>query len=318
MYAIIFLFMVVTQAPSLLLISSLGPGINQGVTHLLTQIMATVIILSISAKVPLYKFFNKIERELLLKLLIFSVAGIILSIFFYYNFQYTTSYVVYFVLVILIVLIGLYQTLKKIFFYTNKVPMQLHDIKNMLMGMYISLYNTSDISEARKEMDKVLDLIGISISMEKVDINDYRENILSFIDQKKSSSAKKELPFICNICYYEHNTKVSFSVILYILGVLLDNAIESGTRKAIIIDISVIEESLYISVANEYRGKSGDDFNKMFQEKYSTKEEGHSRGYGLPNLSKVVSDYGGEILLKEEYNKEQNCNYLIITIVIRA
>jgi len=102
------------------------------------------------------------------------------------------------------------------------------------------------------------------------------------------------------------------------LGVLLDNAVESGTKKAIIINISVIEESLFLSVSNEYQRKSADDFNKMFREQYSTKEESTSRGYGLSNLIKVVTDYGGNILLKEEYNKEQKSDYITRMIDIKS
>ena len=195
--------------------------------------------------------------------------------------------------------------------------MQLHDIKNLLTSIHLSAYSTSDINVIRDELDKVLEIINIDNNIKNIKEADYNQNILSHINQKKKNAIHYELLFLTDIEYYEPNAKVSFFVILYMLGVLLDNAIESGTKKAIIIKLFVIKESLYLSVSNEYKRKSAEDFNKMFQERYSTKEESISRGYGLSNLSKVVADYGGNILLKEEYNKNQKSDYLTITIEVK-
>jgi len=108
---------------------------------------------------------------------------------------------------------------------------------------------------------------------------------------------------------------VPLSAIIYMLGVLLDNAIESGTKKEILIHISVAEESLFISVANEYEQKSNDDFEKMFEPRYSTKSS-PGNGYGLSHLSQIVTGYGGEIGLKYDYLEVQNCNYLTLIINI--
>jgi len=313
-FGIIYLSTTFIQILSLLAISGLGLGINENHTFLLVQITAAMIVFLIYKKIPLYKLYNIIVKEILLRLLIFILAVVLLLILFYFNFEYTFSYILYFSLIIIITFFSLCQTLKKILFYTNKIPMQLHDIKNLLLGVRMSAYSTSDILLVREELDKTLELIGIDSN--NIDMGDYNQNILSFINQKKTKDRDYELIFLTDIAYYESNSKISFSVILYMLGVLLDNAIETGTKKAIIIKISVIKESLYLSVSNEYERKSADDFNKMFQERYSTKGEGNSRGYGLPNLKKVIASYKGEILLTEEYRKDQRSNYLTITIRI--
>jgi|GEM_PF-1809706 len=314
-YAIIFVSIVFIQLIIMLLLN--GLRISENYRHLLVQIITTMIILFLSTKDVLYKFYNKIEKEILLKLLIASLAGIVLLLAFYFNFEATTSYVMCFSLFIIIIFFSLYQILKRIFFYTNKVPMQLHDMKNLLMGIYLSACSTSDVTIIRNELDKVLEIIDVDIGIKDIIMNDYNQNILSFINQKKSKTVYYEPIFLTDISYHEPNKKVSFSVFLYILGVLLDNAVESGTRKEIIIKISVIEESLLLSVSNEYQKKSAGDFNKMFQERYSTKKENISRGYGLSNLSKVVAGFGGTILLKEEYNKEQKSDYITIAIEVK-
>lgn len=102
------------------------------------------------------------------------------------------------------------------------------------------------------------------------------------------------------------------------LGVLLDNAIDSGTKKVIIIKVHVSERYIQISVSNEYKRKSTDDFESMFQERYTTKQQdNNTHGYGLSNLSRVVHSFGGEIQLEYSYNKEQERNYLTFTIDIK-
>jgi len=317
-FAIIYLCTALIQVLCLQAVSILGLEINESYTFLLVQMLTAFITFLIYVKIPLYKLYNKIEKEILFKLLIFILAGVLLLTLFYYNFEYTASYVLYFSLLVIITFFGLFQTLKRILFYTNKVPMQLHDMKNLLMSIRLSAYSTSDINVIRGELDEVLEIIDIDSNKENIKVADYNQNILSFINQKKRNAVYDELPFLTDIGYYEPNSKVSFFVVLYMLGVLLDNAIESGTKKAIIIKVFVIKDSLYLSVSNEYKRKSADDFNKMFQERYSTKGEGNSRGYGLPNLSKVVNTYNGEILLKEEYLKEQKSDYLTISIEIKS
>jgi len=314
-FAITYLCIVLIQILCLQLINILR--ISENYSFLLVEILTSIVVMFIYIKIPLYKLYNTIEKEILLKLSIFILAGMLLLTLFYYNFEYTSSYILCFSLLITVTFFCLFQTLKRIFFYTNKIPIQLHDMKNLMMGIQISAHSTSDANVIRNEIDKILEIIDIGMSDINFNIDDYSQNVLSFINLKKSKVEYDKLTFLTDIGYYEPHAKVSFSVILYMLGVLLDNAIESGTKKAIIVKVYVIEESLYLSVSNEYNKKSTDDFNKMFQERYSTKEETHSRGYGLSNLSKVVADYDGKILLQEEYNTEQKSNHITIAVEIK-
>lgn len=311
-YVIIYLSLIIVQAPSLFIIGQFE--LNQATTFLIAQVLALIVIFISYLKIPLYKLLNVVQKEILLQMVIFIISSVFLAVFTYLNFQYSSSFLFYFFLLIVMSLLGLYQSLKGIFFYTNQVPMQLHDVKNILMGLYISANSTSNMKMIRNDLNKSLEVIGLGTNIEDISINEHNKNILSFINQKRNKD-KKDLIFVTNIQYYENNANIPLSVILYILGTLLDNAIESGTSKAILIKVTVSEEKLIISVSNEYNRGSTDDFEKMFQERYSTKKT-YSSGYGLPNLSKVVNNYGGEIQLKYEYNYEQQSNYLTIIIEI--
>jgi len=53
----------------------------------------------------------------------------------------------------------------------------------------------------------------------------------------------------------------------------------------------------------------------MFRKGYSTKNK-DGRRHGLINLNKFIDKHEGNLILDYEYNKKQNCRYLIITIDI--
>ena len=194
------------------------------------------------------------------------------------------------------------------------MPVQLHDVKNVLMGLSISTKSTSDIKTIRSEIKAALDIIEMDYVVIDVEESTPNESIKAFINQKKQAAGEKMI-LSTKISYYEKNNKVPLSTIIYMLGVLLDNAIESGTKKEIFIKVSVISESVLISVSNEYNKKSDSDFEKMFQTGYSTKAS-PSNGYGLPHLKQVVTRYGGQIGLKYDYLKDQKCHYLTLLISV--
>jgi len=285
------------------------------ISEVLGHSLTLVGIMFIYIKIPLHKFLYIIEKELLLKFFIYTFISIFLLAFGYFNFNpdKIIEHFLYFAILNFLCIIGLFATIKRIFFYTNKVPAQLHDVRNILMGLSISVHSTSDSQKIKKEVDTSLTILGINSVSKSITLDDYHNSITTFINQKKQIG-HSHIKFVTDIKYLESHINITLSAILYMLGVLIDNAIESGTKKPIYINVSITEESLLISVANEYRKKSEDEFQKMFQDGYSTKQK-QGRGHGLANLSKFVRLHGGEIGLNHKY-KEEGCEYLTISIFI--
>lgn len=316
MYEVIFLCIAFLQIVFIILLGKLP--FEQSYLFLLIQTLILLTIILIHKKTPLYRIFNIIQKQILLQLFFFMGTIIILITVAYYNFEYTNTKpnTLYTLLIVVIALFGSYQALKNVFFYTNKVPTQLHDVKNILMALHISVNTTKDVNKIRKELTKSLQIIGMDIDTKDIQVNEYTDNILLFINQI-GDKHHSQVRLNSDVAYYEDNIDIPLSVILYMLGVLLDNAIESGTKKDIYIKIRIDTNYLLISVANEYERKSIDDFDKMFQVKYSTKSNQLS-GYGLPNLSKVVKKHGGEIQVEYTYNTQQASNYLKISIEINT
>jgi len=283
---------------------------------LLSQTLTLILIIYLCKKTPLYIGLAAIEKQIVLKLFVFTIfiMYIILSSYFSFDYIQVEQSILYFIILMSLTSIGFYDIIKKIIFFTNIIPMQLHDTKNILMGVQILLQSTSDIERVRSEFNKSLELMSIDMGMH-INIDEDKENIDTFINYKKLKS-KKELLFLTDICFYEANIKVPLSIIVYMLGVLLDNSIECQPEKPILIKLRVSQESLEISVANECETIPMGGFERMFKKGYTTKENITS-GYGLYNLKKVVAKYGGEILIRHNYNEEHKSYYLTIIIEVK-
>lgn len=84
-----------------------------------------------------------------------------------------------------------------------------------------------------------------------------------------------------------------------ILGNLLDNAIENVVKSdspKIVVDVTYVGRTLYISIANTYDGLVKEHNGVIL----SRKDANH--GYGLDNIRRIANKYNGDI--KIEYNDE--------------
>lgn len=313
-YMICYLCVVPVQVVVLLIMNNIS--IEESMWYLIAQTMASTGALCVSYKISLYKIFNTIEREILLKLIIYSLFIIFFGFTAYFDFQYDNllPYSNYFIVFFIVSLAGFYQTTKRIFFYTNKVPVQLHDVKNVLFGLSISAQNTSDINKIQEEINSAIEILGIDVDVNSIDTDSHNSSIEQFLI-KKAKKHNMENLVMSSIHYYEDHNNITFSTILYILGVLIDNALEHNSDQPILVKVSVTYESAIISVSNAYERKSSNDFERMFQKGYSTKSSG-GRGYGLFHLKEVVNSNRGEIFLDYSYNVEYENDYLKIIIEI--
>ena len=213
LYVLIFLCIVSLQIMWTIVISF--TSLDQPYLSLLVQVLSMICIVILYLKVPLYKLYNIVQKEILLKFFIFLMIGIFLIMFSYFNFQYTEAveYVLYFSTLVLLTAIGLFHTLKSVFFYTSVMPVQLHDVTNLLMGLHISVHSTLEINIIREELNKSLEIIGMDTTVENIKIGKYNENILSFINKKRTRGST-DISLSADIQFYEPNNKMPFSVLL--------------------------------------------------------------------------------------------------------
>ena len=315
LYVLTFLFISFIQLFSILLITQIS--FDDLYIRLLGQIITAIVVLIWSLKVPMYKVFYTIEKEIILKLFFFTLTGVFLLVFAYFGFEYENivPHLFFFFLLLIPAVLGFLETIRRMMYYTTEVPEKIHDIRNLIAGLDISVEVAPDLDAVKKELANLVSLIELSETMGGVQVGDIQGGILKFINQKKEERAKG-LTIIANVGCAEVHQKVSLSVILYMIGTLLDNATESGTKDPILVDINITNERLEIEVSNSCDREAVEKIKTAMHLRKQSTKPGESRGYGLSNLKKTVERYGGKVGVAYHYNDEYEKNYLNLSVWI--
>ena len=88
-----------------------------------------------------------------------------------------------------------------------------------------------------------------------------------------------------------------------ILGVFLDNAIDAVKnlkKKEISVEIYIIDECLCIDITNNFKGNLNLD--RISEEKYTTKGDGH--GYGLTLVNQILNEELGKLENERSINRD--------------
>ena len=313
-YAIYFIGAVCIQLPFLFFINVIN--ISLSYIYLLGQTLTLLIVILLYMKVPLYKIVNN-ENELLIKSLIFGLAYACLIVLFVANYEYTYSYIAYGLLLLILIFVVFYQILKRVSFFSKEMPARLHDVGNVMARLQALAYSRQD-KEFQREIDDAIKILKISTSINKNEILDAKQSIVSLIEKKKQKSTKK-LCIVSDINYTEPHPMIGTIATEYMLSVLLDNAIEAVENiksvNPIIIKIKINSNCVILSIGNEYESHGVNNFQKMLDKGYSTKET-EGRGHGLSNLLKFVNERDGELIINYEYHERYKCSYLVFTIDI--
>lgn len=323
LYTIIFFIILFIQMPLNILLLSLSlEGFHISITG---QIVSLIIIILLCLKVPIHYFYGLVQKNVLLKLILYTTMCIGSILLFSANYTYSISSVFFFLILIVLTMIGLGLVLVRISFYTNVVSKNLHDTSNLINGIHLTAHSTADINEIRKNLDACIELLQLQNSVLDVfEINQEKENILHFIQQKKEKQLKS-IDIVTQITYIDAHQKVPLSIVIYMLGTLLDNTIEYVQQhqiknKPIVVELTVMDDTVKIHVSNPYEKEVTDEFRKVFQQgrsnKLSHKGGRDGRGYGLSNLKSIVRKYGGIIYYGSEYHLEYEYTYLTISIEI--
>lgn len=313
----------VVQAPLVAIIWVIREIVNfyESFAFLLTQSIATVLVILISKKFKLHQWFHAITRNTILKLIVITLTLIVFIINVVANFEHQLLYVILFAVFILLISLGLFPILVQL--YQNTIDMiSVHDLKNTLLSTGIAIQDETDIEAVKTHFRELSKAFGMDLSeLDKQKLNDeleYKEIMTKRIETFiciKTQSTNKEVKVIADINYYRDYQGIEYKSILKWLGTMLDNALEATNEHPIYIHIGVTTRRLMLRMANEYIGHKGQDIQVIFEKGYTTKGENKGRGIGLHNLHREVTEEGGEILLDEYYTPAHNCHYLQISIL---
>ena len=287
--------------------------------YVVVAIILTTIFLCFLDKIDFNKLFVFISHRLALKITIFSIFLISLLMFFLIpvgalNFLQTSIPLGIF---ISLVIIGLAYTLKIAHQYEVVVPEKYHDMKKILTLLNLKAGNLLTVEDLREAVGATIELMEVKVTKSECQKSeDEPEDFKTFIEDTINSlklNHKSKVEIRMNIQYFEPHKTVSTMTITHMLGILLENAIESKTKCPVFVDILSTEHILFIKVANETESKTSQELGSMLAKGYSTKAR-VGRGFGLSNLKKLVEKHQGNLTISQEMNSEVQANYLVFML----
>jgi len=320
MYAVIFIVLSIVRLPLLAL--SLPFNFTRAEQILLVTFLNITLILWLCTKQWLTIFYKRIAIDIFLQISLAMTAFFVIA-FWAFNFSFEQGQlVINFTLLILslgVVTAALYQLIPIIYFYTKELPRLLHDRNTRLMSFHARIYTESICEEAQKATDELMKEARMSSKSDGYVKGDYQQSIQTFIDNT-CKLLQTTLEFDTLLHYTAHHQTVPFDEILYMIGTLMTNAIESGRKNyPAFIVVSCIRDHLVIRQSNAIlQDMTAEQINKMTQAGLSTKKS-HGRGYGLYNLKEeCLKQFGGHLGISTFYDEEYQSYYIEFVININA
>ena len=139
-------------------------------------------------------------------------------------------------------------------------------------------------------------------------------SIAGFLLAKARESRNKDIQLVVDSdsLLYQHNgLETIYNELLIILGVLIDNSIDTLENKndgkiIVYLYLNLEEKVLLCSVEDNGAGIKEVDKERVFERGYSTK--GENRGYGLEAVETIVKKYNGLIDVDSKENKGTKFN----------
>jgi len=316
MGVIIFTIRVMLEVPFYFMIFlNLGPY----TLVLVTQGAKLAITLGICRKFNLHRLFNIMQRNvlpnLLLRQMILTLAFTLLAYLVFANpGERNILFLFYFYFSILIIGLGLIPITRRLYQKSIQEMVSVHELHNALLSTGIAIRELDNVDDVVAKVDELAKGFGIDLStvdFSNKTIDGMNGQILEFI-RLKQRQRQTEIDVISNIGYYKDHQSIDLQQILHWLGTLLDNALDASVQGPIKVRLVVTRTRVILSVSNDYAGDVVQDFERLFEEGYSTKGDG--RGLGLYQLKQRVSELGGRVICLEAYDEERRCHYLTIEI----
>ncbi len=285
-------------------------------------------------KLPLYKFKEYlITSKYAFKVIVINSFIVIITLVSFYNFDTVTLleniiFILISVLIILLVniiaIIFQRENLIKqkrietietyvpvIYDLIDEVRSKQHEFDNKILAIYSILETSKSIDEARNKIDLYSSGMRLDNKIKELMLIDNKV-IAGFIYSKLKLAKFKNIILEVNILTKLDKLPIEEHILIEILGVLIDNAIEASFCNDIIyLEVNKSDNNLEVLLKNAYKYTSHLEFSKMFELGYSTKAK-DSRGYGLYNVKNIINDYKGNILFGN--TTINNLNYITIGV----
>lgn len=190
-----------------------------------------------------------------------------------------------------------------------------HDYHNHIQA----IYNQHFLCESYEELVHVQKEYCGQLEQENIEfdlVNCSNIVVAGFLYGKVMEAARSGCIITHNVQVYSQHLLVSIYVVIEILGILIDNAIEAVSDledKQFWLDVVENEESLRIEIKNPTCQLSMNEIMQFFQEGVSSK--GPDRGMGLFKVRKYCQKYKWDVVAIPE--QVENQHYFKIQVIIK-
>ena len=191
-----------------------------------------------------------------------------------------------------------------------------HDYKNQLTAIQSMLYSVNDIEKLRSEQKNYFNLLEDEEKYIQLLSKNDEPLISGFLYIKLNEAERIGIDVKCELMINKIGNIDLVGDIIKILGILIDNAIESLNDDDIAekkMEIKVeYTKKVSIHVGNVSRYIPRSDSIQFFKKGFSTKGEG--RGLGLANVMEISDKHKGDVIPINE--ERENGNWFVIEVVL--
>ena len=297
---------------------------NELIVVILTFIISSVTVVFLCEKIDFNRFLVFILRRITLRILIFLTVIICLVILTILKLNNPSDLVEHSLLVLVLFipsLLGLIHTIRLTHQSTAIVPDAYHDAKKLLMLLDIKAEEATDFTQLNEMLAHSVELMNLQLPDYDLPTSnaasaDFEKFIIRTIESIKMDK-KANAHLVPNIKFSDKHHKVGDIKLAYMVGLLLEYALDTLTKRPIFVDVSSAKYDAVIRVSCEYkfekRFKNPDNFS-LDSETVRTKIK---KSFTLSKLESMVNANNGELNIAREKNNQEQVDYLSIQVTFK-
>ena len=195
------------------------------------------------------------------------------------------------------------------------IRIKQHDFNNHITAIYGQIYTCDSLDELVDAQKSYCEKLVSDTQLYK--LLRFKDTVISgFLYQKLCDIEKREIKLKCDVKTDNFKVSMPETVLVEILGILIDNAVEEAEKtdeKEIVVSVEETEKGIQVSVENSSRPIAETELTSMFDLGSSTK--GERRGIGLFKVKKYCLEYGAQIVVEADRHREPM--FFIIRILLK-
>jgi hypothetical protein len=213
----------------------------------------------------------------------------------------------------------LVQAIKLIHRNTAIIPEAYHDAKKLMMLLDIKAEKAIDVGELKDLLSESVVLMNLQLPNANASISNTEDaNFTRFIKRTIESTKidkRSNAKIISNIQFSDRYNEINNIKLGYMMGLLLEHALDTLTKRPIFIDINSSKDRILIQVAYEYKFEKNLIQLKNFLVDNDFDRSKINNNLCLLKLKSLVETLNGKSVITREKNIHEQVDYLSISLI---